>query len=200
MFSTVKGIFKVIFHPVVRSVVEILFFITLITVIFFGTASKLPFVSNAQLMVVLSGSMKPTVKTGSLIMIKPPSELKIGDIITFVTPRTKKIVTHRILNIKEDKKNKVTNISTKGDANKSPDSWILERKHILGKLVISVPYLGYIINFSKTPKGFFLLAILPAVVIIFEELVRIKKLIQLQYENRILKLESELRVKNSNGK
>ena len=50
--------------------------------------------------VVLSGSMKPTYKVGSVIYYKKVSqkELKVGDVITF-NANNNKMVSHRIANI-----------------------------------------------------------------------------------------------------
>ena len=63
--------------------------------------------------------MNPTLEKGDLIMIVKldPDQAKAGDIVTFAT-KDGEILTHRIIEIKEDGE-----IVTKGDANKTVDTW-----------------------------------------------------------------------------
>jgi len=72
-------------------------------------------------MVVQSGSMEPAIHTGSVVMVKPASDYKIGDVITFgEVSKTKAPITHRIYDIKVVDGNPV--YITKGDANNAPDA------------------------------------------------------------------------------
>ena len=67
--------------------------------------SMLPIKNNYQVLTVMSGSMEPTIPTGSVIVIKPATEYKVDDIITFKTPgsnKKKDFTTHRIKEIKEE--------------------------------------------------------------------------------------------------
>lgn len=72
-----------------------------------------------KLLIVTSGSMSPEFEAGDLIMIVrvDPYELKVDDIITFST-EDGKLLTHRIVELKKDGE-----IITKGDANKTADTW-----------------------------------------------------------------------------
>ena len=47
--------------------------------------SVLPITGNYKVMTVLSGSMEPTIKMGSIVVVKPQENYKIGDIITFTS-------------------------------------------------------------------------------------------------------------------
>lgn len=127
--------------------------------------------------IVLSGSMEPEIKTGSVVFVKKESFYNTGDIIAFFANGSKKdIVTHRINQVKE------TNVYygdpvflTKGDSNNAPDSWEVKPQHINGKVLLSIPYLGYITNTAKDPRGFIALVIIPATIIIYEELKTVKR-------------------------
>ena len=145
---------------------------------------------NYKVMTVVSGSMEPDIKMGSVVVVKPvpstgstgspqagsgqASDYKIGDVITFGPySKTKAPTTHRIYEIKVVDGQPV--YITKGDANNSPDAREIKKGDILGKVLFSVPYVGYAVEFAKQPLGFALIIIVPAAVIIVDE---IKKIIQ----------------------
>lgn len=104
---------------------------------------------------VLSGSMEPTYKVGSVIYVKDvePNDLKIGDPITFkLTDNT--IATHRIIEIKEENNQK--KFYTQGDANKLPDENPVLGNEIIGKPIFTIPFLGYIAHFMQTTSGMYI--------------------------------------------
>ena len=119
----------------------------------------------------MSSSMEPVIKTGSVIVTKyvHPSTLNTGDIITFVNPVSKEreYVTHRIMAAEDE--NGFIRITTKGDNNKSSDSWILAGGGVVGKVVSQTPYAGYALSFIKSKVGIIVFILLPALFIIFDE-------------------------------
>ena len=134
--------------------------------------SILPITGNYKIMTVISGSMQPAIKQGSVVMVKPVSDYKIGDVITFGPySKTKAPTTHRIYDIKVEGGAPV--YITKGDVNNAPDARELQKKDILGKVLFSVPYVGYAVDFAKKPMGFALIIIVPAAIIIFDEIKKI---------------------------
>ncbi|MDD5146320.1 MAG: signal peptidase I [Candidatus Pacebacteria bacterium] len=135
--------------------------------------SVLPITGNIKFLVVQSGSMTPAIKTGSLVVIKPAGDYKIGDIITFgQITKTKTPTTHRIVEMKVADGNPV--YITKGDANNGPDQKEISQKEILGKVLLKVPYIGYAVAAARTKIGFALIIIIPALAIIVEEVIKIK--------------------------
>ena len=137
-------------------------------------------VGNYKLLVVLSGSMEPTIKTGSIVVVKPQSSYQTGDVITFSEKNNPKITTtHRVFGINDG------GFITKGDANNSTDSARVATGQIIGKTIFSVPYLGYPVSFAKTQQGLLLLVIIPAIIIIYSEILTIK--------NEILKLLKKIK-------
>lgn len=137
----------------------------------------LPVPGNYQILTVLSGSMEPAIHTGSVVIIKPSDNYKIGDVITF--GKTKKTpITHRISDIKFNKGNPI--YTTKGDANNASDNNEITKNNVIGKVLFSVPYFGYAVNTAKKPIGFFLIIIIPTLIIIGDEvrkvIVEVKKI------------------------
>ncbi len=131
-------------------------------------ASKLPIAGNYQIKIVLSGSMEPAIKTGSIVVIKPADSYRIGDIITFGPDNKKNIpISHRIVETRVI--NGETRFLTKGDANKQPDIAEVKVSAVIGKVILSVPYFGYLLDMARKPLGMIILIGVPAVVIIFDE-------------------------------
>jgi signal peptidase len=121
---------------------------------------------------VYTGSMEPAIPVGSVVVIKPvdPETLKIRDIICFkLESESTTTVTHRIFNITDQ------GFITKGDANEDPDQWIVKKENVIGKAILTVPFIGYIGYFVRTPIGFILLILLPASAIIIMEIRNIAK-------------------------
>ena len=129
---------------------------------------------NLHLLVALSNSMKPTINSGDIVVSKfvKPSEVKVGDIITYKDEyKPENCITHRVVEILRE--HGVIYFRTKGDANKKPDIRLVKSSRLIGKVVFVIPLLGYLPFFAKTPFGFFLLIILPGILIILNELFKI---------------------------
>ena len=99
---------------------------------------------------VISGSMEPQYPVGSLIYVDQvkPSEISIGDPITFVMNESLMVATHRVVDIKED-----GSFITKGDANDTVDGTPVHPKNLLGRPQFSLPYLGYVSVFLASGQG-----------------------------------------------
>ena len=106
-----------------------------------------------QVYAVLSGSMEPTYHVGSVIYVEPvdPSEIQVGDPITFVMNEELTVATHRVVRI--DAEN--SHFYTKGDANDAPDAAPVHFNNLLGKPVFTIPYLGYISSYVQSPPGMY---------------------------------------------
>ena len=116
-----------------------------------------------RVFIVSSGSMEPAVKTGSLVVVLPSSSYNIGDIVTYKTG-PKDTTTHRLVAADAGQ------YKTAGDANNAPDTGIVTGEQILGRVVYALPQAGYLAAFAKTPPGFILFVIIPATIIVYEEL------------------------------
>jgi len=141
-------------------------FIAVVAILLIFSAFPIP--GNFKVMTVLSGSMEPAIKTGSVVIVKPADDYKIGDIITFGPyAKTKAPTTHRIYDIKVTE-GRVSYI-TKGDANNAPDTKEVLKRNIIGKVLFSIPYIGYAVETARKTLGFMVLIIIPAVIIIYDE-------------------------------
>lgn len=106
-----------------------------------------------QVYTVLSGSMEPEYKVGSLIYVVDVDvdELEEKDVITFkLTDNV--VATHRIEKI-DYEENGDRIFTTKGDANDYIDEAPVYEKYILGKPIFTIPYLGYVASFVQTTYG-----------------------------------------------
>ncbi len=136
--------------------------------------SQSPFNKNYRIFIVKSGSMAPTIKTGSLIIVKHQNEYHKGEIITFgKISKNSTPTTHRIVEIKKYP-NKITYI-TKGDANKTADWREVTKNEVIGKVILTIPYLGFLLAAVKKPLGFLFIIIIPALIIIYDEIKNIKQ-------------------------
>lgn len=134
-------------------------------------ATMVPFGGGLKMKVVKSGSMEPAIHTGGIILIKPSSEYVVGDIITFgLDTKTQIPTTHRVVAVSGELSPVYT---TKGDANDANDPSNTRLADIHGKVILTVPYLGYILDFARKPLGFVLIVGVPAILIILEEIGKI---------------------------
>ena len=125
-----------------------------------------------KLYAVQTGSMAPTIKVGDLIFVKEQENYKVDDIVTFQGGRgeSETTITHRIIGVDEDGV-----FTTKGDFNTATDIDKVPEENIVGKYVFRIPFLGYPVNFVRTPIGFLILIVIPAVIISYEEFNKIKR-------------------------
>ncbi len=104
---------------------------------------------NIKPYIVLSGSMEPTIKTGSLCFINynvKYSSIKKNDVIAYRL-NSDTLVTHRVVNI-------TTNgFETKGDNSNEKDNIITTENNYLGKNVFWIPYIGYLFKAFQTTNG-----------------------------------------------
>lgn len=143
---------------------KIVHWLALITYVLIGIYALvcIPMIFKHYPLVVLSGSMEPTFKTGSIIYYTKVSkeELKENDVITFKIEGDK-FVSHRIVSINDDL------IETKGDANNSSDPNKIRFEDIEGKdASINIPYVGYYIHFINSNV---VIVIILAVIILVSE-------------------------------
>lgn len=96
---------------------------------------------------ILTGSMSPTINTGSLIIVKEidSNEVKEGDVITFKGSSTSNLTTHRVVEVIE--KNNNIKFQTKGDANDVLDPMLVDEGLLVGKVILDIPYMGKVMSF-----------------------------------------------------
>jgi signal peptidase len=117
-----------------------------------------------ETLIVRSGSMSPTIPTGSVVLYhrQEAAKVKVGQIIAFADPQDPSIiVTHRVHAVLYTSKGRF--FITKGDANKVPDAWRVPAEGTGWVEIYHVPYLGYALSWLSTLWARILFITLPAV-------------------------------------
>ncbi len=158
-------------HPIKLAINVLLAVVALVAIAGFSAL----FLKGGKLLSVQSGSMHPAIPKGSLVVVNdvPHSQIGVGDVITYRSTTDKTMsITHRVsaLLVGDSSGNSIV---TKGDANAEADVPI-EASSVIGKVGLSIPYLGYGIDFIKQPLGLILIIYIPAMIVIMNEM---KKLI-----------------------
>ena len=141
-------------HKQITETVRTALIVALLLETYIGAA----YISNnwTPLMVVTTGSMEPILQVGDLIYVKgvEPSEIQVGDIITFRPPLefiSGTLITHRVVDVTYDV-NEVY-FKTKGDNNPSVDPWTIESGDVIGRQEAAFKGLGNLFLLVKTPMG-----------------------------------------------
>ena len=103
-----------------------------------------------QVFNVISGSMEPTYSVGDLLYVKTvdPDSIKVGDPITFVLNEELVVATHRVVDIDAENRQ----FTTKGDANKDDDGFVVTAENFVGKALFHIDKIGYAVDFKNQIK------------------------------------------------
>ena len=126
-----------------KKFIKIVTDILLVIVLVMAAVLYIPRLMGLKTYKVLSGSMEPEYHVGRVVYVEKSSieDIEVGDVITFyINDNT--VVTHRVV----DKDNDTESLHTKGDANETEDGGSVAYDKVVGKVVLNVPYLGYILR------------------------------------------------------
>jgi signal peptidase len=109
-------------------------------------------VLGGRAFVIGGGSMEPTIPQGALVLALPDgaASYRVGDVVTIQQGRSTPY-THRVTRLAELKG--VPYVETKGDGNPFPDAAIVPRDAVIGRVVVSLPLLGYLSALLGTVTG-----------------------------------------------
>ena len=112
----------------------------------------LPGMTGFHMYNVLSGSMEPAIPVGSLLYVRSgdPEQVEDEDIIAFYgSLEDSGIITHRVV------KNIVVSrtFTTKGDANDKEDPTPVSYDNYIGRVTLSVPYVGRVLTIMTSLEG-----------------------------------------------
>jgi len=126
---------------------------------------KTPSVFGYKQMTVLTGSMKPKINPGDLVIVKNIKDLNTIRVGTIVTYKNKEnvLITHRVSEL--NNKDGVKTYITKGDANPAADVEAVTQNQLEGVYVTNIPYLGYFNMFVKSGIGIISLILVPLLLI-----------------------------------
>lgn len=130
---------------------------------------------------IISGSMEPNIRVKDTVVnvrVKDPQDIVVGDVITFVStsllsPGT--TITHRVVGITKDENGNIC-YQTKGDNNPIQDQACAKFHNVIGKVILKIPQLGQIQFFLASKAGWLICIIVPALIIICRDIMRITKL------------------------
>jgi len=103
----------------------------------------MPSVFGLKSLTVVSGSMEPTIETGSVVIdeVISPLDARPGDIVTFQDPLHPRQLTHRLQKMRVE--GDTAYMVTLGDANDAPERWTVRTDGEVGRVVAHLPKLGY---------------------------------------------------------
>lgn len=126
----------------------------LLALAFVGIGSSvIPRVMGMQPYAIISGSMEPAYPTGSLVYADPVegSSLQAGDVVAFW--EEEEVIIHRVKEVDDQ----AGHLVTKGDANEDVDLRPVPFQNVLGRVVFSVPVVGYFLMALGTTAGLLVL-------------------------------------------
>lgn len=129
---------------------------------------NIPEIFGFSTMSVLTGSMRPYLEPGDMIVDKSiePEKIEVGDVVTYKTGGV--IVTHRVMEV-TDEGGKLL-FGTRGDANNTDDGKPVSQEQLIGKVILRIPYGGYIARFIRSPIGLLLILVIPSTIMLISEL------------------------------
>lgn len=117
----------------------------------FAAAVAVPAVVGWLPLTVLSGSMEPTIGTGSAVIAEPVTgredaeRIKVGDVVTFMPyPDDPTLITHRVTAVTASTAGPM--FTTQGDALEQADDWAVTTTQLRGLVRYHVPLMGYALN------------------------------------------------------
>lgn len=113
----------------------------------------IPSIWGEKPLVILSGSMEPILKVGGILYYQEENinDFNEGDVLVYQL--NDHIISHRIVKVLDD------SFITKGDNNKSIDTYEVLNYQILGKGTNwSIPYIGYYADFIYNHKYLLVIA------------------------------------------
>ncbi len=129
-------------------------------------AATLPLALGDRSFTMRSGSMTPSIETGDVVVTEPipPLGARVGDVVTFVDPEgSGKLFSHRVQSIRPT--GEVVHFVTRGDANTAVERWSVPADGSVGRVLYTVPKVGYALVWTGTPAGRIALIAIPALLL-----------------------------------
>ncbi len=126
-----------------------------VLVVLAGAGATAVISGRYQLRPVLSGSMRPGLPVGGIVVTErvPVSSLQVRDVVVFHSPdQPQELIVHRIISLTPGPSGLV--VKTQGDANTIPDPWTVSlRGDTAYRAVYSLPLVGYVAVWAHGPAG-----------------------------------------------
>ena len=148
--------------PRLRKAANVLGIVLLIALVApFAVYAAPELVGADESFVVLTPSMTPAIAPGDVVVVaeRDPTAIAEGDVITFARGASDVPVTHRVIGVVDE--GGALAFETQGDANEGPDPGLVPAANLVGAVTLTIPYIGYVIQFAGTRAGFVTLVLLP---------------------------------------
>lgn len=144
---------------VVRRVIDLALLGLVLTVLFAAIIGRVVPLTGRQTFIIGGSSMEPAVPRGSAIVVAPvePAAIRVGDVISIKVPPAGVLFTHRVVEVVEvggeGEAEGERRFVTRGDANAASDPAPIPASWIVGRVELSVPFLGFLIALLGIPSG-----------------------------------------------
>lgn len=158
------------------------------------SGNGVPSIFGIRMLSIQTKSMYPTLNSGDMIFdsaVKDPSQLAIGDIITYwtVIDGERVLNTHRITQIYDGGGHLI--FQTKGDNNTVEDSLTVHESEIVGKYNgARIAGLGKVFDYLQTSTGFLIVVVVPVALFFIYHLIQFFRVL-FEYNNIKSKLQYE---------
>lgn len=160
---------KKMINNTLSSIMLVIFILLVIAVVLSKASGGEPAFFGYQIKSVLSGSMEPGIQTGSIVALKPGGDMnrfKKGDVITFRNEENL-LITHRVVEATMNNATGEAMYRTKGDNNDAPDMNPTSSTNVVAEYAgVTVPYVGYAMNFAASKAGSVVLMIVPGLMLL----------------------------------
>jgi signal peptidase len=160
---------KKIINNTLSSIMLVIFILLVVAVVLSKASGGEPTFFGYQIKTVLSGSMEPGIQTGSIVALQPGGDMnrfKKGDVITFKN-EDNLLITHRIVEATVNSATGEALYRTKGDNNDAPDMNPTSSTNVVAQYTgVTVPYIGYAMNFAVSKAGSVVLMIVPGLMLL----------------------------------
>lgn len=160
---------KKMINNTLSSIMLVIFILLVVAVVLSKASGGEPAFFGYQIKSVLSGSMEPGIQTGSIVALKPGGDMnrfKKGDVITFRNEENL-LITHRVVEATMNNATGEAMYRTKGDNNDAPDMNPTTSTNVVAEYTgVTVPYIGYAMNFAVSKAGSVVLMIVPGLMLL----------------------------------
>lgn len=163
------------------------------------SGNGVPSIFGIRMLSIQTKSMYPTLNSGDMIFdsaVKDPSQLAIGDIITYwtVIDGERVLNTHRITQIYDGGGHLI--FQTKGDNNTIEDSLTVHESEIVGQYNgAKIAGLGKVFDYLQTSTGFLIVVVVPVALFFIYHLIQFFRVL-FEYNN----IKSKLQYEQERGK
>lgn len=122
-----------------------------------AAATRLAPALGGEVFVIRGASMEPAIPIGSAVVAvgAQASQIGVGDVVTF-RGTNGVVVTHRVTEVIVHEGEHL--YRTQGDANASPDAFLVPEGAVIGIVAGSLPLVGYFMAMMAQPSGMLSLA------------------------------------------